>query len=51
MIAMAKPRLTRSGVVAEANGGEAVSDIRTSQGMFFNRYEDLTIKSAFDGKL
>jgi prolyl 4-hydroxylase len=39
LIQKATPRLHRSGVVAEG-GGSQISDIRTSNGMFFNREED-----------
>lgn len=42
----AEKRLERSGVVDEnAVGGSAVNDIRTSDGMFFNRAEDSVIES------
>lgn len=42
----AEKRLERSGVVnAEAGGGSEVSDIRTSDGMFFSRAEDEIIES------
>lgn len=37
IIARAKPKLERSGVVDSATGGSEVSDIRTSAGMFFER--------------
>ena len=39
LINKALPKLARSGVVGEAGAGE-VSDIRTSDGMFFDRGED-----------
>ena len=39
MVATAGPRLQRSGVVEEG-GGDGISDIRTSDGMFFDREED-----------
>lgn len=46
LIEGAKPRLRRSGVVdAKAAGGGKVSDIRTSQGMFFERGETSTIST------
>lgn len=42
MVEKAGPRLRRSGVVG-VNGGSDVSEIRTSQGMFFSREEDAII--------
>lgn len=42
MIEKAEPRLYRSGVVAE-DGGDDISDIRTSQGMFYDRGENAVI--------
>ncbi|EFN51227.1 hypothetical protein CHLNCDRAFT_28161 [Chlorella variabilis] len=45
MMTKAGPRLTRSGVVDVDNpGGESVSDIRTSYGMFFDRGEDEVVR-------
>lgn len=45
MVNKANPRLTRSGVVDVDNPThEGISDIRTSQGMFFERGEDDVIK-------
>ncbi|KAJ9515740.1 hypothetical protein QJQ45_002624 [Haematococcus lacustris] len=41
----AEKRLERSGVVDSATGKEAVSDVRTSEGMFFARAEDAVIES------
>ncbi|PSC76370.1 Prolyl 4-hydroxylase subunit alpha-2 [Micractinium conductrix] len=46
LVNKAEPRLTRSGVVDTDNpSNEGISDIRTSYGMFFDRYEDDMIKS------
>ena len=42
--AKALDRLTRSGVVEQKSGGSEVSDIRTSDGMFFSRAEDPLIE-------
>ena len=42
MVRKATPRLRRSGVVEE-EGGDGISDIRTSYGMFFDRDEDEVI--------
>ena len=39
LVAKAEPRLSRSGVVKEG-GGDQISEIRTSSGMFFERGED-----------
>ena len=39
MVALAKPRLTRSGVSDSTTGAGKLSDIRTSSGMFFGREE------------
>ncbi|GFR44355.1 hypothetical protein Agub_g5574, partial [Astrephomene gubernaculifera] len=41
----AEKRLERSGVVDTASGGTLVSDIRTSDGMFFERGEDAIIEA------
>ncbi|KAG2492260.1 hypothetical protein HYH03_009500 [Edaphochlamys debaryana] len=41
----AEKRLERSGVVDSDSGGSVVSDIRTSDGMFFERGEDAIIES------
>jgi prolyl 4-hydroxylase len=41
--AKAEPRLTRSGVVEE-HGGDKISEIRTSWGMFFSRGEDEVLR-------
>lgn len=41
----AEKRLSRSGVVDTASGSSVISDIRTSDGMFFNRAEDAIIES------
>jgi prolyl 4-hydroxylase len=43
LIKLATPRLTRSGVVEEG-GGDGISDIRTSNGMFFERAETKEIE-------
>lgn len=40
----AEKRLERSGVVDTATGAPVVSDIRTSDGMFFERGEDAIIE-------
>ena len=40
----AKPRMSRSSVVDTKTGGGAISDIRTSSGMFFGRGESATIR-------
>jgi prolyl 4-hydroxylase len=42
LIKLATPRLTRSGVVEEG-GGDGISDVRTSNGMFFERAENKDI--------
>ena len=44
MIDKALPRLERSGVVEEG-GGDGISEIRTSDGMFFNRGEDKVLEN------
>eukprot|EP00198_Chlamydomonas_reinhardtii_P003475 XP_001692811.1 predicted protein [Chlamydomonas reinhardtii] len=41
----AEKRLERSGVVDTGSGGSVVSDIRTSDGMFFERGEDAIIEA------
>ncbi|KAG7671340.1 hypothetical protein Ndes2526B_g02162 [Nannochloris sp. 'desiccata'] len=43
LIHLASPRLARSGVVEEG-GGDGISDIRTSNGMFFDRAENKDIE-------
>jgi prolyl 4-hydroxylase len=43
LVKKATPRLARSGVVEEG-GGDGISDVRTSNGMFFERAEDKTIE-------
>ena len=45
IVAKAAPRIVRSGVVDMETGGSAISDIRTSSGMFFQRGEDPVIAS------
>ncbi|MEW5298246.1 MAG: hypothetical protein WDW36_001391 [Sanguina aurantia] len=40
----AKPRLYRSGVADATTGASTYSDIRTSSGMFFNRFEDDVVR-------
>ena len=44
IIAAAKPRIERSGVVDTDTGAEQVSEIRTSSGMFFERGENDVIR-------
>ena len=46
---LATKRLERSGVVDTGSGGAVVSDIRTSDGMFFGRGEDDVIESEPQG--
>ncbi|PNH03801.1 Prolyl 4-hydroxylase subunit alpha-2 [Tetrabaena socialis] len=41
----AEKRLERSGVVDSGNGGSVVSEVRTSDGMFFERGEDALIEA------
>lgn len=43
VVSKAAPRIVRSGVVDTETGGSAISDIRTSSGMFFERGEDAVI--------
>jgi len=43
LISLATPRLARSGVIEEG-GGDGVSDIRTSNGMFFERAENKVVE-------
>ena len=43
LVQLATPRLARSGVVEEG-GGDGISDIRTSNGMFFERAENKDIE-------
>lgn len=43
LIEQAKPRLTRSGVIQPMSGASMVTDIRTSQGMFFNLGESTLV--------
>lgn len=45
----AEKRLERSGVVDTGSGGSVVSDIRTSDGMFFERGEDAIIEGEGGG--
>lgn len=46
LIALATPRLERSGVVeVEGHGKDAVNDVRTSYGMFFDRFEDPVVRA------
>lgn len=40
LISMAKPKLSRSGVVGDEEGHSKISDIRTSNGMFLQRDQD-----------
>ena len=40
LISLAKPKLSRSGVVADDEGHSKISDIRTSNGMFLQRDQD-----------
>jgi hypothetical protein len=49
LVGKATPRLRRSGVVAD-KGGDDISDIRTSYGMFFEREEDVVV-AAVERKL
>ena len=44
LIALARPRLARSLVVANQTGGEEVNDDRTSSGMFFQQGENDVVK-------
>ena len=44
MIELARPRLVRSETVQNDTGGSEVNDVRTSQGMFFNRGEHELVK-------
>ena len=44
MIALASPSLERSGVVADAEGNSAISEVRTSKGMFLSRGQDQMIR-------
>lgn len=46
MISKAVPMLERSEVVDEASGGGVTSEIRTSSGAYFERYQDDVIKGA-----
>jgi hypothetical protein len=46
----AEKRLERSGVVDSGNGGSQVSDIRTSDGMFFSRAEDTILEGETLGR-
>ena len=43
IIALAEPKLQRSGVVADDEGHSAISDIRTSAGMFLERAQDAVV--------
>lgn len=44
LVLKAEKRLERSGVVDTGSGNSTVSDIRTSDGMFFDRGEDAIIE-------
>jgi prolyl 4-hydroxylase len=45
LIALARPRMSRSLTVATKTGGEEVNEDRTSQGMFFQRGENELVKT------
>ena len=45
LIALARPRMSRSLTVATKTGGEDVNEDRTSQGMFFQRGENELVKT------